>query len=339
MKHVPTLIPADGPLLQRILDTADDDTRCGLTPAAFARLDTALRRTPWGERHLHRMAWVSDGRLLASARCSDLLATLDGQSVRVRGIGELRVDADHGVTADPHGDAIAEAMLAAILEEARDAGIDYGLLRVPAAPLGAREAYRPLTLPADAIPVPTQDVELQVAEPLRYGAPMMLVRAGEDRDLAFIATINATRAEASRFSLTRDPGLIRQAITRARLLAGLAPSGARQLQFVVTEEGMRAAGYVVLSIVGNDWTIEECGDRDPTGARVGAILQALIAIERVEQRPVIRGWLPPGFVPPQATVVATTPSTHRLALLPLRPGVTIPPLTAADVCLFRGDVL
>ncbi len=323
---MPTLEPAAGPLLQRILDTTDEATRAGLSPAAFARLDVALQRTPWGQRHLRRVAWVSEGRLLASARCTDLLATLDGQHVRLRGIGDLRVDPEPGAGVDAR--ALPAALLGAVLDAARADGVDYGLLH-----LRAGDA-----MPDGAIPLPTQDVELQVAEPLRYGAPMMLVRAGEDRDLDAMAAIGAAPAEAYRFSLTRDPGLIRQSITRARLLAGLAPSGARQLQFVVTEEGMRAAGYVVLSIVGTDWTIEACGDRDPSGARVGAILQALIAIERVEQRPVIRGWLPPGFVPPQVTVVATTPSPERLALLPLRPGLEVRPLTGSDVCVFRGDL-
>ena len=34
-------------------------------------------------------------------------------------------------------------------------------------------------------------------------------------------------------------------------------------------------GYVVISVVGETWTIEDCGDRDASGARVGALLQAL----------------------------------------------------------------
>ena len=70
---------------------------------------------------------------------------------------------------------------------------------------------------------------------------------------------------------------------------------------------------MVVSIVDRTWTIEECGDRDPSGARVGAILQALIAREPVEQRPIIRGWLPPGFVPPQITIVSARPSTDVMS--------------------------
>ena len=103
---------------------------------------------------------------------------------------------------------------------------------------------------------------------------------------------------------------MKYAVTKKRLLAGLAASGARQLLFVIAEEGITAAAYAVISIVDGNWTIEECGDRDPSGARVGAILQALIAREPAERRPVIRRWLPPGFVPPQVTIVSARPSVE-----------------------------
>jgi hypothetical protein len=65
--------------------------------------------------------------------------------------------------------------------------------------------------------------------------------------------------------------------------------------------------------------IEECADRDPSGARVGAILQALIAREPVERSPSIRAWLPPGFVPPQVTIVSAKPSTAVMMVRSLEP--------------------
>src|SRR5206468_10676186 len=37
--------------------------------------------------------------------------------------------------------------------------------------------------------------------------------------------------------------------------------------------------------------LEECGDRDPSGARMGAILQVLIARNPAERRPAITAWL------------------------------------------------
>jgi hypothetical protein len=100
---------------------------------------------------------------------------------------------------------------------------------------------------------------------------------------------------------------VQYAITKKRLLAGLGTAGARQLHFFIAEEGITAAAYVVVSIAGGTWTVEECGDRDPSGARVGAILQALIAREPVDRRPTIRAWLPRGFVPPPVTILSAKP--------------------------------
>jgi hypothetical protein len=77
--------------------------------------------------------------------------------------------------------------------------------------------------------------------------------------------------------------------------------------------GITPAAYIVISIVGGTSVIEECGDRDVTGVRVGALLQALIAREPAESRPHIRGWLPPGFQPPQINITAT-PATPPFLL-------------------------
>jgi hypothetical protein len=105
------------------------------------------------------------------------------------------------------------------------------------------------------------------------------------------------------------------------------------------EEGASAAAYVVISVHANEWTIQEAGDRDPGGARVGAILQALIAREPAEMRPSIKAWLPQAFLPPQVTVIGETPSKDVMMtrLLSDR-GRGLPPLEAADVCYWRGDV-
>ena len=93
-----------------------------------------------------------------------------------------------------------------------------------------------------------------------------------------------------------------------------------------------------MSVEGSWWAIEECGDRDPSGARVGAILQGLIAREPIECHPVIRGWLPPGFAPPQVTIRSTQPSAKVVRVRSL--GSTVPHLrlTADDVLLWNDDV-
>jgi hypothetical protein len=150
--------------------------------------------------------------------------------------------------------------------------------------------------------IPMTEVELRVTESLRHGAPMTLIRGGEERDVAAIAAMGRVRAGAFRFHLDRDVEFVQHALTSKRLLAGLGTPGVRQVHFFIAEEGITAAAYVVLSVVGDTWAIEECGDRDPCGACVGAILQALIAREPVERQPLIRGWLPGGFVPPQVTI-------------------------------------
>jgi hypothetical protein len=182
------------------------------------------------------------------------------------------------------------------------------------------------------------DVELRVAESSRRGAPMTLVRGGEDRDLAAIVAMGNARATQFRFHLNRDVDLVKYAITKKRLLAGLGSPGVRQLQFVIAEEGITAAAYVVISIAGGTWTIEECGDRDPSAARVGAILQALIAREPSERRPVIRAWLPPGLVPPQVTILSAPPSEEIVMLKILGATTEQPRLSAADVLYWRSDI-
>ena len=167
----------------------------------------------------------------------------------------------------------------------------------------------------------------------RHGAPMTLVRGGEDRDVAAIAAMGRARAARFRFHLDRDVDLVRYTLTRTRLFAGLRSAGSAQLIFVIAEEGITAAAYVVISVSAGTWTIEECGDRDASGARVGALLQALIAREPVESRPVIRGWLPPGFVPPQVTISSLEPAGQVLLARVLSARVPRLTLSSADVAV------
>jgi hypothetical protein len=95
---------------------------------------------------------------------------------------------------------------------------------------------------------------------------------------------------------------------------------------------------VVISVRGGEWNIEEIGDRDPAGARAGAILQALIAREPAEGRPTIRAWLPAGFLPPQVTVIADTPSNDVMMIKALSEhGKPASPIAERDVCYWRGD--
>ena len=83
--------------------------------------------------------------------------------------------------------------------------------------------------------------------------------------------------------------------------------------------------------------LEECGDRDPDGARVGAILQVLIARDPSEPRPAISAWLPAGFRPPQIEVLGEQASPEVMMMRPLRrplPKISAP----ADLLYWHGDM-
>jgi hypothetical protein len=228
------------------------------------------------------------------------------------------------------GQSHDDALITQILDEATRDGADVALL------FRAADSSSP---PLEGFTaVPATEFELVVTESSRYGAPMTLVRGGEDRDLAAIAAMGQIRAERFGFHLDRDVDFIKYAITRRRLLAGLGPVGLRQVIFVIAEEGITAAAYVVISVTNGNWWIEECGDRDPSGARVGALLQALIALEPSRSRPVIRAWLPPGFLPPQVTIASALPAPPRLWTRPLSPRAERLHLSEDNILYWRNDV-
>jgi len=320
-----TLVEADGRLLQRIVATTPLVAHHGLSPGAFAKYDAAQAKTAWAIRHRRRFALMQADELLASAERYDLTGRLDRQLVTICGIAAVL---DHG--ADDNGNSYRAVLVEQLLEEAARDGADLALFSQAAGPMSP--------VPDGFAVVPTTDVELKVTESSRYGAPMTLVRGGEDRDLQAIAAMGHARADSFRFHLNRDADLIKHALTRRRLLAGLGLTGAQQLEFVIAEEGITAAAYIAISVVGDRWTIEECGDRDPSGARVGAILQALIAREPAESRPAIRGWLPPGFLPPQVTIASASPAPPLLLVRALSSRVRGLQLAASEVVYWRNDL-
>lgn len=296
----------------------------GLSRQAYSRFDTAQMGTAWGRRHQRRLALVDGADVLASATRYDLTAILDQQPVRVCGIGSLFSEPSH------RDDGHAREFVDRLLDDAVRDGAVMAL---------RFSEMRPQDCEPDGFElVPMLEAELSVAESSRRGAPMTLIRGGEERDLAAIVAMGQVRANPFRFHLDRDVDFVQYAITKKRLLAGFGQATARQLHFFIAEEGITAAAYVVVSIVGRTWTIEECGDRDPSGARVGAILQALIAREPVERRPTIRAWLPRGFVPPQVTLVSAKPSAEVLMVRSLGSMAVTPLLSGDDVLYWRSDI-
>lgn len=322
---MPNLVNAEGPILDRILDDTYNIWHDGLTRPAYGRFYAAQLATPWGRAHLRRLALVEGDELLASAKLYAFDAVLDGRPIKVAGIGAVFTPPAS------RGRGVARDLMERLLERAAVDGADLALLFSEIGP----DYYARLGFDAIA----TTDQQLRVTESTRYGAPATMVRGGDDRDLADIVSIGRARAEPYRFHLNRDRDLAYFAMARKRLLAGLAPSGVRALHFFIAEEGASAAAYVVISVHGNEWTLEEAGDRDPAGARVGAILQVLIARDPAEKRPAIKAWLPAGVLPPQVTVIGEQPSGEVMMIRALTDRArSLPPLASGEVLYWHGDL-
>ena len=122
--------------------------------------------------------------------------------------------------------------------------------------------------------------------------------------------------------------------------SGLAPIGHRNTEFLVVEEGYQAVAYLVSTEEDGRWMIEEAGDRDPAGARLGAMLQVMLARHPGERLPEIKCWWPKALVPPQVKVVASTPTQSVLMIRPLRDRILpLPPLAAAEVVYWHSDYI
>jgi len=319
------LARAEGPLLQQVLDASFGIWHDGLDRQGYGRWYAAQLATSWGRTHLDRWALVDRDDVLASAKIYTFDAVLDGRPIRIAGVGAVFTQPAH------RRRGAARELLTRLLDRAAAGGVDAALLF---SEIGA-DYYARLGFEA----VPTRNLAVRVIEDTRHGAPATMVRAGDERDLADIVAMDAARAAPYRFHLTRDRELVQFALVKRRLLAGFAPPGAGALQFFVAEEGASAVAYAVLAAKGNDWTIDSCGDRDPAGARVGAILQVLIARDPSQRRPRIKGWLPSAFRPPQLERLDATPSRELMMIKPLTDRVRARPgLDSRTVLYWRGDV-
>jgi GNAT superfamily N-acetyltransferase len=316
------LVLADGPLLERILDFTFPVWNEGLTRTAYGQWNAAQLRTPWGREHLHRFALVDDqDRLLASAKRYRFDVRLDGRDLRMSGIGA--VFTPPGL----RGHGYASEIVKQLIERERGEGVALASLF---SEIG-EEFYRRLGFSV----IPLEEVDVEVV--MKGGAPAMLVRAGVEADLPKIAVMHATRTASARFALRRDPSQIAYALAKKRLQAGLGPQGLRQLEFFVAEEGASAVAYVVLNVSKGGWTLEEAGDRDPAAARLGGMLQVLLAREPSERPPLIRAWWPRGFpVPPQLRVTRPAPARDIFMMRALTDGIRLPE-TADDVFYWRSD--
>ncbi len=312
---------AEGELLERILDSTYPLWNEGLTRAAYGRWNAAQMRTPWGVEHLHRFALVDEGgSLLASAKRYRYDVRLDGRDGWMCGLGAVFTPPAQ------RGRGYAGELIRQLLDQERTAG---AMMATLFSEIG-EDYYRRFGFET----VPLEDVRVELVP--KSGTPAMLVRAGAERDLPDIAAMHAVRSASARFTLRRDPEQIHYALSKKRLFSGLGAAGLRQTEFFAAEEGSSAVAYVVISVSGDDWTIEEAGDRDPAGARLGAMLQVLIAREPSRRVPVIRGWWPAGFpVPPQVRITSRDPARD---VFMVRPFVELSaPLRPEDVFYWRSD--
>jgi len=315
------LVPADGPLLEEVLDLTHSLWGDGLTRAAYARWNGAQLRTRWGREHLVRVALVDDdGRLLATAKRYRFNARIDGREGFISGLAAVFVPPGQ------RGRGYATALVDQLVDQERRAGALAAVLFAEIDP----SFYERLGFQR----VPINEVTVNVL--VKGGSPAMLVRAGDERDLPDIAAMDRVRSATARFALRRDVSLIQYSIAKKRIQAGLGPPELRQVEFFVAEEGASAVAYLLLSVSRYGWTLEEAGDRDPAGARLGAMLQVLAAREPSHALPLIRTWWPRSFlVPPQWHM---TDRRDARDVLMVRPFIELlPPLTADDVFYWRSD--
>jgi GNAT superfamily N-acetyltransferase len=288
------MITATGPILERILDGTYPIWNEGISRQAYSRWNQAQMATAWGRNHLRRVALVEGDQVLSSAKDYRFRAHADGRLVSVLGIGAVFTPPEL------RGRGHARTLIDRLLAQARDEGCALALLF---SEIGS--AYYE-GMGFRVLPRSISDIEVLPGR--RAGAPATLVRSGEASDFELIAEIAARYREGAAFALDRTADLIAFGVTRRRLLAGLGPPGLRDVEFFVAEEGNRAVAYVVLSRGPSGLVLEDCGDRDPTGGRIGAVLQVLAARQPADSAMRLRGWLPRSVRPPQIRVSQEAPA-------------------------------
>jgi GNAT superfamily N-acetyltransferase len=317
------VVPATGAVLEQILNDTFPLWNDGLSRENYARNWSAQLKTPWGQSHLDRVALVDGPHVMCSAKRYDLSLRLDGRIRRVLGIGAVFTPPAH------RGRGSARELLTRLIDTAVTEGQEFAMLFSEIAPA----FYEQL----DFVPMPLLEATLEV-DRKRGGAPAMLVRSGDNRDLPAIIELSAARSASARLALDRSEDFVRYGITKKRLLSGLSPMGRRNTEFLVVEEGHQAVAYLVCTEQDGRWMIEEAGDRDPSGARLGAMLQVMLARHPAERIPEIKCWWPQGLVPPQVKIAASSPTQEVLMIRPLRDRILpLPPLAAAEVVYWHAD--
>ena len=323
------VLAPESPLHEAALDHTYPLWHDSLTREQYGRYNRAQFRTAWGATHLDRVGLVSDGVLLASAKRYRLRMRVDGRTIDTIGIGAVFTPPH--LRGRGHAAALIEHIVAAACAEAASMAMLFSEI--------APRYYERLGFSV----VPTLQATIGVRT--GRGAPAVLVRAGDTRDLPLIAEMHADRAALYRVALEYHPDWLQYTLAKKRLLSGLGPPGTRDVEFFVCEEGTRAVAWVLIQVVrpraGADresWSLAACGDRDPSGARIGAILQTLIARTPAARPPAIHAWWPARLDPVQLVVRSRPASGTILMTRPLRDDGRIePPLVADDVLYWHAD--
>ena len=318
------LVVADGAILDQILAESHGIWADGLSRKAYLQYNLAQLRTPWGARCLRRYALVDpSGAVLTSAKRYDLRARVDGRDVAAIGIGAVFT---------PHaqrGRGHAAAIVTRLIDDAARDGAELAILFSEIGPAYyERLGFRT---------VPRRELLLSIVE--KAGAPMTLVRAGEERDIPAVTALADSMSRLTRFAIGQNADYVRYGLSRKRLLAGLLPPGALTVEFFIVEEGTGAVAFAILTTAGDDVVLEMCGDRDPGGARVGALLQVLRARTPADVALKVRGSLPPGWLPPQMRIEASAIAPDLLMVKPLNDRLLGRPLEESDILYWHGDLL
>lgn len=323
------LITATGQVLDQILDDSWPQWNDGLTRQAYGRYNEAQLRTPWGASHLARVALVDNSRLLASAKRYRFMVQVDGRELAALGIGAVFTPPAE------RGRGHAARLIEMLCAEAREDGCSLAMLF---SEIGSSFYER---LGFRVVPHATSDVTIKAKD----GAPAVLVRAGEQRDAASVAETHVRRVAQYRFGQLPDADQVNYSVTKKRMLAGFDPSGRRTVEYFVTEEGYQAVAYVLMQVTRpqhpgepEGWSLASCGDRDPTGARIGAMLQVLLARHPGERPPTIRAWWPEGLRPPQLEIARRAAAAEIMMIRPLAADLRVAPwLEEADTIFWNGD--
>ena len=274
---MPRFVTADALLIERIHDGTFTVWSEGLARADYSRWQQAQLESPWGLAHLRRVALVDNGTLLASAKRYDFTADIGGERSTVLGIGAVFTPPAE------RGRGHARRLIDAMVEEAASRGCRAALLFSEIGP----EYYARLGF--DVMP---RD-ELAFECPVETDGSLW-ARPGRAADLPAMAALSAASRTPSTFALHRTPDLVEFGLIRRRTLAALSAPNRLVVEWLVVEDAGRMTAFLVATRRPRGIVIEDCGDVDPAGAQVAALVGSLVALPSFHP-PVVHGWLPEPF--------------------------------------------